>query len=315
MFLYKNLGYNYNGKFCHFTLIYGKVTAILPLILKKILVNIKMVICQFCNSTFTSKISLSVHQKRAKYCLEKQGKQVKEFHCKHCDKIFYEKRRHDNHVNICSAKNKTLEMSEIIQQKEETIIKLTTMLHERETYTRNLIDRYEAQIRDLNSRLENVAIKGATKSTNTNILKLENLTDEHLKNCARLLTAEHVSDVSSLAKFAADHSFKDRVITTDQSRKTLAYKKDGKVVKDPKGKQLAIKFFSSIKDQDITKSIQDQIFREMGDVSDEERKELFERMDQIIKIEKGIIEISQGETHDLKEEFIHKLCEIIPNQE
>lgn len=274
-----------------------------------------MVTCDFCGSTFLNKISLNVHQKRAKYCLEKQGKQINEFPCKYCDKIFHENRRLQNHINVCSVKNKTAEMSDIIQKKEETIIRLTTMIQEKEKYMRDLIMRYEAQIKDLNSRLENVAVKGATKSTNTNILKLENLTDDHMINCAKLLNAQHVTDVISLAKFAADHSFKNRVITTDQSRKTLAYKKDGKLVKDPKGKILALKFFNSIKDQDVTKSIQEQIFAEICNVSDEERQELFNRMDQIIKIEKGILKISEGEQHELKEEFIQKLCEIIPNQE
>lgn len=270
-----------------------------------------MTTCQFCNGIFSTKTSLYIHQKKAKYCLEKQGKQVDEFPCKQCCKIFYSKRYLQNHQIKCNIGNKLEDLNKIIESQKETIVRLTTIIKERQSFIEDL----KTQNKDLAEKLQSVAIKGATKSTNTNILRLENLTDEHLQKCAKLLRAEHITDVSSLAKFAADHSFKDRVIATDHSRKTLAFKKDGKVVKDHKGKQLAIKFFSSIKDQNITKAVQDQIFAEIGNVSDTERQELFDQMDVIMRIEKGTLKISQGEEHELKQEFINRLCEIIPNQE
>ena len=87
--------------------------------------------------------------------------------------------------------------------------------------------------------------------------------------------------------------------------------------KDPKGKKLAIKFFSSIKDCDeIINSVRDQILSELNpEVSDIERQYIFDRMNEIIKVEKGVKKISEGEEHELKEVFVAKLCEFLPNPE
>jgi hypothetical protein len=279
-------------------------------------------VCEFCENSFSTKTSLLYHQKKAKYCLEKQGKTPTFIKCKNCEKKFQRKQRLAEHEEKCNVQGQLEEMKRKIRDQKEIITKLSTILREREDHLReqirNLTKNYEAQIRDLTSKLENVAIKGVTKSTNTNILKLECLTDEHLKESARLLTAKDVIDATALAKFAAETSFKNRVLPTDIARKTLTWRKaNGKMSKDPKGKKLAVKFFSSIKDCDeIINSVRDQILSELNtEVSDIERQDIFDRMNEIIKVEKGVKKISEGEEHELKEEFVAKLCQVLPNPE
>jgi len=275
-------------------------------------------ICQFCGNTFCSRISLLGHQKKTRYCLEKQGKLPHFIKCKNCEKTFQSKQRLAEHEEKCNIYNKVEELNKKIRDQKEIITKLSTILREREDHLREQIKGYQAQIRDLTSKLENVAIKGVTKSTNTNILKLECLTDEHLKESARLLTAKDVIDATALAKFAAETSFKNRVLPTDIAKKTLTWRKaNGKMSKDPKGKKLAVKFFSSIKDCDeIINSVRDQILSELNtEVSDIERQDIFDRMNEIIKVEKGVKKISEGEEHELKEEFVAKLCQVLPNPE
>lgn len=257
--------------------------------------------------TFLKKFSKTFGQ------LHLEGANSLEFCRLFWNKDFFQKRHMVTHQKKCVSDRRFEEMHETIQNQKETIVKITAIMKERESHLcdtvsryekqiKNLTTIYENQIRDISSRLENVATKAATKSTNTNILKLENLTSEHLQNCAKLFKPEHISDVSSLAHFAAS-----QIELLQQT--SLEKQEDNKKVKDPKGKQLAYKFFSSIKNlKEISDTVQQQILSELGNVSDEERQTLFDQMTELIRIQKGTIKISQGEEHELKQEFINKLC-------
>jgi len=282
------------------------------------------VTCEYCLHTFSSQPSLNVHLRRAKYCLEKRGKQT-QYMCDTCDRQFAEKRSLEGHRRKCNLTvlNETLN-SEAMQQK-KIIAELTTIMKERENNSREReellkaqIRDLSAQVRDLSARLENVAIKGVTKSTNTNIIKMECLTPEHLQDCAKLLGPKDVANASTLAKFAVDNSFKNRVVATDRTRKTLSWKDtDGVVRKDRRGKTLANKFFESIRDKDaVVEAVHKQIYTELdslgNDIPDDEREGILNRMSEIIKIQKGIKKISAGEEHEIREEFVAKLCEYLP---
>lgn len=141
---------------------------------------------------------------------------------------------------------------------------------------------------------------------------------------------ENIMNDLSLAEFAAKHSFKDRVIPTDMSRKTLMFKddavaeEDDMVVKDSKGKKLAKKFFKSVNVRsDLIETTRKQILDELinrSEISDIEREDIINRMNHIIQVQKGVRQISKGEElertreeHELKEEFIAKLCEVLTN--
>ena len=68
-----------------------------------------MIQCQYCKSDFGNKSSLNSHQKRAKYCLIKQGKfnnekKSEDFKCGLCNKNLSTKQTLDIHKNICSKK-------------------------------------------------------------------------------------------------------------------------------------------------------------------------------------------------------------------
>lgn len=144
-----------------------------------------MSLCTYCNNSFKNEKSLYNHLLKAKYCKEKRGEESEQLQCKHCQKVFYNKRYLFIHEEKCNIQDRVQEFNKQNQTQKETIIKLTTLLSERDIYIKEVenmhnstILRYENQIRDLTSRLENVAVKGATKPTNTNIIKLEYLTDE-----------------------------------------------------------------------------------------------------------------------------------------
>jgi len=73
-------------------------------------------------------------------------------------------------------------------------------------------------------------------------------------------------------------------------------------------------FFSSIKDCDsMIDRVKNIILSELTDkTSDREREYIFNRMNEIIKVYKGVTKISEGEENTLKEEFIDKLCKFLP---
>jgi hypothetical protein len=76
--------------------------------------------CEYCTKEFSTKSSLSYHQKTAKYCLEKQGKSNEEYKCSYCEKCFTTKQRLDEHKNqSCKLKGKVDYMQEIISLKNE----------------------------------------------------------------------------------------------------------------------------------------------------------------------------------------------------
>jgi len=68
--------------------------------------NNSSLLCEFCHKNFTSKASLSKHQKTTKYCLEKQGVKNEEYKCEFCYKILSTQLRLNTHVNICKLKDK-----------------------------------------------------------------------------------------------------------------------------------------------------------------------------------------------------------------
>jgi len=76
--------------------------------------------CEYCTKEFSTKSSLSYHQKTAKYCLEKQGKTNEDYKCSYCEKCFTTKQRIDEHKKqSCKLKSKFDSMKEIISLKED----------------------------------------------------------------------------------------------------------------------------------------------------------------------------------------------------
>lgn len=77
--------------------------------------NKKEYICEFCNTNFSSKQSLNLHKKIAKFCLEiqKQKNSVvisenKEFKCEFCNKDFGNIRYLNQHIILCRHKKEQI---------------------------------------------------------------------------------------------------------------------------------------------------------------------------------------------------------------
>ena len=79
--------------------------------------------CEFCKKTFSSKGSLSNHQKKAKYCLEIQNKESVEYQCVYCKNNFCNKDWLVKHEAKCIKyfNLKLLEKDELISKQKENL--------------------------------------------------------------------------------------------------------------------------------------------------------------------------------------------------
>ena len=201
-------------------------------------------ICEFCESTFNKKSSLTNHNKNAKYCLIKRGKivveQVEEvfYNCKYCKKVMVSKQNLNIHLQSCIMKYEAL-----YTEKEEEILKLR--------------EEHKEQIKDLQDKIERMAMKAIEKPTTTNnlILSSIDLSQEHItKMINEKFTKEHFYDgQAGVARFAVDNILKDKdgklaYVCTDVSRHIFKHvDENGEVVKDVRASKLTKKLTEDVK--------------------------------------------------------------------
>jgi hypothetical protein len=226
-------------------------------------------ICNFCNNSFWNKTNLDKHKKTAKYCIKLQKKEIlndsKEnnnisttssvnniFKCDFCNKEYLRKDNLNIHLLTCKTKIK----NEIKNKEEEYIknkeneIKYEYIEKLNKEYL-NTINEQKIRINDLENQIKILSLEFKTNVININsvINNLTPLTDSHIKENASLLQIKDiVKGAESLAIFARDHSFKDKVICTDVSRRNFIFKdENNNIIKDPKGVKITKKFIENNK--------------------------------------------------------------------
>ena len=141
--------------------------------------------CEHCKSVFKTQSSLNYHINNAKYCLQKRNQINHELVCIHCKKYFSSKHwfnQHKCYVNLDKIKN-LYEKSIEENNKLKTInIMLDSQLTEQKEH-------YEKQIKELQDKLENIALSGisAFEEENKNKhLKIQYLTKKYVKKQPRI---------------------------------------------------------------------------------------------------------------------------------
>jgi hypothetical protein len=283
--------------------------------------------CEFCKKTFTSKSNLRTHVNTAKYCISirpcSSSASVKViFKCEGCDSELSSRQILDNHKSRCI---------QFIQKKtEEEHSKHIASLEK-------IISEKEKRIKELESKLENIALKAISRPTvvNTNtdnrvqqtINNLIPITDDHLKEQSRFLTLDHIKQGAiGYANFACEHALKDRVTCTDLSRRKIKYKNpEGQLVSDPEMMVMSKKLFTAISDKN--KQLSDQYrgelinmmlakYQECGDdMKDEETRELEKyiaeinkNMDHIVSVYHQAKDIAEGQRPEMYHEFVKEVC-------
>lgn len=204
--------------------------------------------CLHCNNKFSCLSSLNNHMKNARYCLNKRNIKKDSFKCTKCTKTFTSKMNCDSHINKCG---------ESIQQLKTKLVILSKV---NESYIQQLNDK-NVLIKDLQDKLENIAIKAVQRSTTTNnvnktqinniIQKMEPVTSKHLIDNTPNLTIEHIQKgASGYAEYALEYPLKERIVCVDYARRKIKFKDNvGNLITDPEMARLAPMFFESIKNK------------------------------------------------------------------
>jgi len=203
--------------------------------------------CQYCDSTFTTKSNLLMHQRRAKYCLKRRNINETAYQCEYCKKFYSSLESLQSHKTTCSG---------YVNKLEEENVKVLTYKQQIKSQ-QEIIQKLETLVEQLQNKLENIAIRGVEKSTtinNTQYINLLPLTEDHMKTCVNNLTLDHIKDGPlGYAKYALEYPFKDRLQCSDYSRKKIRYKCDeDTLVTDPQMTKLVPKFFKCIEEQNDT---------------------------------------------------------------
>jgi hypothetical protein len=274
--------------------------------------------CEYCDTSFTNKSNLSFHKKNAKYCLSKRDQPLPTtYTCKACGKILTTSQRLGAHVKSCS-KHTITPFQEKIQLLESSLDENIenfhrSLLDQKMMYESKLAEQkeeYEIKINNLQDKLENVAIKAASRSTTTNkvsnfIQNMAPLTEQVLRENLHQLTIEHIKKgAEGYAQYALEFPLKDRVACVDYSRKKIKFKDhDGNTITDPEMSFLTQKFFKSIKERN--KELFVECTREMRDKVDEDS---FNIMSLVAESYTGVNEGSEGTTSDFTQEFVKEVC-------
>ena len=265
-----------------------------------------VIVCEYCSTSFVNVYTLGSHQKKAKYCLKLQGKNVEVvFPCHICSKEFNTKGDYERHV----ARHSELEC-ELFNEVRE--LKTDNIRITNESLTKDdVILMLKKQVESLQRGMERVASKPTTTNTN-NTLNINNFTpltkSLMLENAPRM-TEEHMlqEDGEGYATLASDIC-KGNVLCSDYSRSILKWKNEYDTVTDPKGDKLWKLFCTGIRDRN------DEVFTELMPKvqlkmsSDPEIG--FAEATRMADYRRDIRGGADGETSDLQRIVIERLCRL-----
>ena len=251
--------------------------------------------CNYCGNTFKTKSSLNNHIKNTRYCLDLRKKCVK-FNCDMCHKTFSSKYGLTKHQVQCKEVYDII-YKQISQKKDNEI--------------REIKQHYEQKIKELQDKLENIALKAVSRPTTTKntqinnyIQKLECITDQHFQDQVQHLTLEHIQKgPEGYAEYALEYPLKNRIVCVDYSRRKVKFKdKDGKVVTDPEMATIATKLFQSIKDKNkyLIMTYGNELKDKFGD-----------EMDTVIELlgyKSGVDDGAGGSKSEFYHDFVKSVC-------
>jgi hypothetical protein len=270
--------------------------------------------CQYCKNTFSTKTSLNNHQKSASYCLKLRGDVVKyKYKCESCSMTFHKIFNLNRHVETCKSNDTVYQYMKTIKDLTDEIREKDIIISQQNEHKDQMIKDQKHTIKELQDRLENVAIKAVqrptTKNTQINnyIQNLKPLTQEHLLDSVPNLTIDHIiKGPEGYAEYALEYPLKDRMVCSDYSRRKVKFKnKDGKVITDPEMTVLAVKFFESIKEKnkELICKYANVLKEKLGD--DNVMDTVVKLFDYKADVERGS---EGGEKTDFHHDFVRQLC-------
>ena len=274
--------------------------------------------CSFCNSKFATKANLRFHQTTAKYCLDKQNVDIINFSCSGCSKTFTTKPSLDRHLQSCvkflSAK-KIIDLENQINFYEFQLSEKDKQLNDK-TYE---ISKKDEQIKELQDKLENIALKALSRPTTTTvnnnttnnvnayIQQMDVITDQIFEDNLENFNIEYIKKgAEGFANYALEHPLHNRIACVDYSRKKVKYKdENGNIISDPEMTKLSTKLFSSIlaKNRELITKYVDEVTFSSLDPEDKMRI-MVDMTDNMFLVKRG----AEGEKHQLYDAFLKNIC-------
>ena len=183
----------------------------------------------------------------------------KEKSCPHCKKSFSTKGNCTKHLKICKAKTiieENKQLQQTIENKDKTIENLQT--NHKIMELEQIIDNKDEQIEFLKSIIETFAKTPTVEYNNYNnnykpintinnnfspkeiVSQLDPVDFDDIKNFMHLFTKDYIDQgIKGFANFLCEHPCKEKFITTNSSRKNIAYRtKNQEFVRDPEATYL-----------------------------------------------------------------------------
>jgi hypothetical protein len=283
--------------------------------------------CEFCNNDFKTISSLNYHKKTAKYCASIQNNKSESFLCNYCNKSLSTKQNLNAHIKNCKEYKLEENLKKIIIEK--------NVLNDKVLFLEQQLVMKDNQIKELQDKLENIAIKAAERPTIQNnnnsrinqiINNLQPLKVDDFKEHTHHLTIDHIRNgASGYAKYALEYPLKDKIICVDYARRKVKYKdENGKLVNDPEMTKISQKFFNAIEDsnneliKEYNKVVLEQLLRisegneEISEVEAEKCVEksnnLLDEMLRVKSMRSDIENIKKGNKPELLHDFVKDVC-------
>jgi hypothetical protein len=194
--------------------------------------------CEYCKKELSTKSSLTLHQKTAKYCLEIQGKNIKQFECNNCNEKFTTKPNLDRHVSNCKKRKEnkiiTLENENKDLKNENEDLKNENIMFKKQ------VEMLENLLKEKDQMLERIASRPTISHTDNsnNIQVTFEIDKSQIENNLTKYDDNYMIDgLKGVAEFMAKEVFPKehgKYLCTDKARNTFKYKdEEGKTFKDP----------------------------------------------------------------------------------
>jgi hypothetical protein len=201
--------------------------------------------CNYCGNKFNNQKSLKIHQRTAKYCLEKRGEVNKSFICKHCNKIFSQNVNLQKHLQKCSKKN-----SDIIDVYKEENTKLRIEIEVEKTKKEIYEKLYNKETQVIEKIALQPKITNNTNNTNNNnkinlaIYNLDAIKNQFAENIENIEASDLYDGQIAVARMVVpclkNSEGKNMITCSDYSRSIFSYKDDsGNLNRDIKCMKLA----------------------------------------------------------------------------
>jgi hypothetical protein len=187
--------------------------------------------CEMCNKYYSTKFNLQKHVKICKIKIENE----KQTTCIGCEKTFnsiftlnthYKKCVYKKLIDLELENNNLKSLCETIKEEKiklEIELKLRSDLPVGTTITNNYTSNNNSNTSNNHITLRQI------------VSKLEPICQDEIKSSMSLYTNEYVDDgIKGFARFLCDHSCNNKIITSDNSRHTIAYRtKFDDFIRDP----------------------------------------------------------------------------------